>query len=222
MPKSLPHLVRTVLVAWGALWLSGCGARDPEPAESAETAPQPAPGEPDLAAVRTATERFQDVQVALAEGYIADPGNVCETADMMGRPATDGAMGIHYFRPDLLGIAGPPDPKVRGNGTHTDFLQPAVLIYEPQENGSLALVAVENLVFAESWSAAGHTTPPTFYGVAYDHMVDDPATTLDEAHNFAEHHDRHVWLYRDNPKGLFAQFNPNVSCAHHQGGDHGH
>src|SRR5690349_24046142 len=31
--------------------------------------------EPDLAAVRAATERFQDVKVALAEGYIADPSN---------------------------------------------------------------------------------------------------------------------------------------------------
>src|SRR5204863_1032578 len=24
--------------------------------------------------------------------------------------------------------------------------------------------------------------------------------------------DRHVWVYRDNPFGVFAQFNPNVSC----------
>ena len=34
------------------------------------------PVEPDLAAVRAATERFRDVKVALAEGYIADPMNV--------------------------------------------------------------------------------------------------------------------------------------------------
>ena len=68
-------------------------------------APSPAPGEPSLAEVRKATERFRSVDVALANGYIRDPFDVCETAEMMGRPAADGAMGIHYFRPDLLGIA---------------------------------------------------------------------------------------------------------------------
>jgi hypothetical protein len=49
-------------------------------------------------------------------------------------------------------------------------------------------------------------------GVPYDEMVDDPATAVDEAHAFAPHYDRHVWVYRDNPFGMFAQFNPNVSC----------
>ena len=43
------------------------------------------PAEPDLATVRTLTERFRDVNVALAEGYIRDPMNVCDTAPMMGR-----------------------------------------------------------------------------------------------------------------------------------------
>jgi hypothetical protein len=178
--------------------------------------------EPDLAAVRKATERFQDVAVALAEGYIRDPSNLCDTAEMMGRSPELGAMGVHYFRPDLLGITGPPDPRVSGTGTHTDFLTPAVLIYEPKAEGLLELVAVENLAFASAWKAAGNATPPSFHGVPYDHMVDDPATALDEAHNFEPHYDRHVWLYRENPNGMFAQFNPNVSCGHHQGGTHLH
>ena len=172
------------------------------------------PGEPDLAAVRSATERFRDVKVALAEGYIADPMNICETADMMGRPKQLGAMGIHYFRPDLLGITAPPNPRVDGTGTHTDFNRPAILIYEPQADGSLALVAVENLVFAKAWHTAGNQRPPSFHGVEYDSMKDDPATAIDEAHMFEPHYDRHVWLYRDNPNGMFAQFNPNVTCAH--------
>src|SRR5688500_9791216 len=109
------------------------------------------PAEPDLAAVRAATERFRDVKVALAEGYIADPMKVCDTADMMGRPKKLGAMGIHYFRPDLLGITAPPNPRVDGTGTHTNFLKPGILIYEPRADGSLELVAVENLVFAKAW-----------------------------------------------------------------------
>lgn len=173
----------------------------------------PATGEPDLAAVRAATSRFQDVKVALAEGYIRDPGDMCDTAEMMGRSAKLGAMGIHFFRPDLLGISGPPNPRVNGSGTHTDFRKPGILIYEPQADGTLKLVAVENLVFRLAWAEAGNTQPPSFHGVPYDMMEDDPRTKVDEAHMFEPHYDRHVWLFRDNPNGVFAQYNPKVSCG---------
>ncbi|MGH7541805.1 MAG: hypothetical protein ACRELC_12475 [Gemmatimonadota bacterium] len=179
--------------------------------------------EPDLAAVRAATERFRDLDVALAEGYVRDPMNLCDSAETLGRPAELGVIGIHYFRPDLLGITGPPDPRVNGTGTHTDFLEPAILIYEPQEDGSLELVAVENLTFMTAWEEAGNVEPPSFHGVPYDVMEDDPATEVDEAHMFEPHYDRHVWLFRDNPNGVFAQFNPNATCEHHEGGaPHGH
>jgi hypothetical protein len=169
--------------------------------------------EPDLSAVRKATEKYRDVNVALAEGFVRDPMNMCDTAPMMGRPAKLGAMGIHFFRPDLLGISGT-TPRVDGNGTHVDFLQPSILIYEPQADGSLELVAVENLVFKKAWDA---TNPkrPSFQGVEYDYMVDDPATSIDESHMFEPHYDRHVWIYRENPNGVFAQFNPRVTCEHH-------
>jgi hypothetical protein len=75
---------------------------------------------------------------------------MCETAEMMGQPASRGAMGIHC-RPDLLGVTEPPNPRVNGTGTHIDFRTPAILIYEPQADGSMQLVAVENLVFAKAW-----------------------------------------------------------------------
>jgi hypothetical protein len=181
-------------------------------------APALATPEPTLDQIRAATERFRDVDVALAEGYVRNPGNICDTAPMIGLPAQLGAMGIHFFRPDLLGITAPPNPRVNGNGTHTDFNQPAILIYEPQADGSLQLVAVENLVFQASWHAAGNTGRPTIHGRQWDRMQDDPATPIDEAHMFEPHYDQHIWLYRDNPNGIYAQFNPNVSCAHHRGG----
>lgn len=183
------------------------------PAASAQT----------LDEVRAVTDAFRDVNVALAQGYIRDPGDVCETAPMVGQPDSLGAMGIHFFRPDLLGITAPPNPRVDGNGTHTDFHKPSVLIYEPQADGSLELVAVENLVFIAAWEAAGNSAPPTFGDVSFNRMVDDPATEPDEAHGFAPHYDLHVWVYRENPRGTFAQFNPAVNCSHHKGGSgHGH
>jgi hypothetical protein len=183
------------------------------------------PAEPTLKEVRAATERFRDVKVALAEGYVRDPMNICDTAEMMGRRSELGAMGIHFFRPDLLGITAPPNPRVNGNGIHTDFRTPSILIYEPQADGSLQLVAVENLVFKAAWKAAGHKLRPRYQDVPYDQMIDNPKTKVDEAHMFEPHFDRHVWLYRNNPNGMFAQFNPNVSCRHHQvsvGDAHGH
>jgi hypothetical protein len=171
------------------------------------------PGEPTLAEVRAATERFRDVDVALSEGFIPAPSGMCVTAEMEGRPAEEGAMGIHYFRPDLLGITAE-EPRVDGTSTHTDFLRPAVLIYEPQADGTLELVAVENLVFIHSWEQAGNRQAPAFHGVPYDRMVDDPATEFDEAHGFEPHYDRHVWLFRENPLGVFSPFNPDVTCRH--------
>jgi hypothetical protein len=186
------------------------------------TEASPGPGEPTLAEVRKLTERFQDVDTALAEGYIRDPFDLCDTAEMMGRSAAEGAMGVHYFRPDLLGITAPPSPRVNGEGIHTDFRKPSILIYEPQADGSMELVAVENLVFADAWRAAGNTERPTFHGVPYDSMIDDPTTPMDEAHMFAPHFDRHVWIYRDNPSGVFSPFNPAVTCAHHRGARNHH
>ena len=198
-----------LLVAAAAAALSICAST-----------PASAQAEPDLDAARAAAERFRDVEVALAEGYVREPTNTCETADMMGRPVSDGAMGVHFLRADLLGITAPPNPRVDGNGTHTDFLRPGVLIYEPQADGSLELVAVENLVFKKAWHAAGNARPPSFQGVDFDDMTDDPKTPIDEAHAFEPHYDRHVWLYRANPRGMFTPFNPAVTCAHHKGGHH--
>jgi hypothetical protein len=190
-------------------------------ASAAAVAPAPAPApEPTLAEVRAATERFRDVKAALAAGYISPPGNPCESAAGMGMDPKLGGMGVHFFRPDLLGVTAPPNPRVDGNGTHTDFRNPAILIYEPQADGSMELIAVENLVFEKAWKEAGHDAPPSFQGVKWDHMVDDPSTPADEAHMFEPHYDRHVWLYRDNPNGMFAQFNPRVSCEH--GGQSAH
>lgn len=217
----------TPMIALSVVYLSACGGSDAaqspddavgsEPvAETANLATGPVGNEPSLSEIRSATERFQDVNVALAEGYIPDPSGMCVTAEMEGRPASEGAMGIHYIRPDVLGITGgPPDSRVTGTSTHTDFREPAVLIYEPQADGSLELVAVENLVFLDAWEAAGNTSPPSFHGVPYERMVDDPNTPFDEAHGFDPHYDKHVWIYRENPLGVFSPMNPTITCEHH-------
>lgn len=166
----------------------------------------------DLAKIRKATERFRDINVAFAEGYVIPPPGECVDAAHEGLPPQLGGMGVHVVRPDLLGITSV-SPRVDGVGIHTDFTTPSVLVYEPQADGSMTLVAVENLVFAAAWHAAGNAQPPSFHGNQYYTMVDNPATPADEAHGFMPHYELHIWLYRHNPSGLFAQFNPRTSCA---------
>jgi len=161
-------------------------------------------------------ERFKDVKVALAEGYVPDPAGHCVTAASEGLPAELGGMGIHYLRPDLLEIKAT-TPRVDGTGTHTDFDQPSILLYEPQADGSLALVGAENLVFRKAWEAAGNGKPPVFAGREWDFMQDDPSTPEDEAHGFEAHYDQHVYFVGDDPKAAVLPFHPAVTCEHHQG-----
>lgn len=35
-------------------------------------------------------------------------------------------------------------------------------------------------------------------------------------HMFEPHFDRHMWIYRDNPAGVFTPLNPAVSCENHR------
>lgn len=169
----------------------------------------------DLDQMRASVEKYKDINVAMAEGYIT-PDNLCVSAAAEGLPAELGAMGIHYIHPALLKITGT-EPRVNGESTYTDWSQPAILIYEPQADGSMELVAVENLVFEAAWEAAGMGEVPTLNGRAWDHMADDANTAGDEAHGFMPHYDQHVWLFRENPMGDLMPFNPNVTCEHAAG-----
>ena len=173
-------------------------------------------GEPTLDEVRAIAAKYRDVGVAKAEGFTTD--NKCVTAEMLGHPAALGAMGLHYVRRDLLGLPpGPPaaGTRVKGSGTHVDFAQPAMLVYEPQADGSLILVAVENLVFKDSWHSK-NPSPPRFHGRVYPLLEDNPATPLDEAHGWEPHYEQHLWVFRENPKGVYSPFNPEVTCRHHK------
>lgn len=139
-----------------------------------------------LAAVRAATARFHRVEVALEEGYVS-------TVECAALPGV-GAMGVHFIKPSLMGDAG------------FDPLQPEVLVYEPQKNGKFKLVAVEYLIFRAPWEAAGKTGRPMFGDVPFVQSFGD------EAHGLPDHYELHVWLWRHNPEGMFAQWNPMVTC----------
>jgi len=178
---------------------------------------QMADREPTLDEVRSIAEKYRDVAVAKAEGYTTD--HKCMTAEMLGQPAEMGAMGLHYVRRDLLGLPPKPAPpgsgRVGGTGTHIDFRQPAMLVYEPQPDGTLQLVAVENLVFADAWHTKSKA-PPTFHGRTYPLLKDDARTKVDEAHGWQPHYEQHLWVFRDNSNGAYSPFNPKVTCKYNR------
>ena len=157
-------------------------------------------GDPELAqliaAIRDTTVAYHDVEVARARGYRPSSAG-CEAEDI-------GAMGIHYGNGALLGIL----PGVRpptGNNSVIDPLRPEVLLYEPEPDGRLRLVAIEYVVYRAAWDAV-NDDPPTLLGVPFDQKFGA------DAHGHADHYELHLWLWRHNPLGMFAPWNPKVSC----------
>jgi hypothetical protein len=137
-----------------------------------------------VTAVRKATQRFHDVDAATAAGYI--PVSHCEAL-------RDGsaAMGVHYLNPELASDA------------QINPRTPEVLLYEPTKEG-LVLVGVEYFVT----EAAAKGNRPSVLG----RPLEGPMA----GHNdqMPDHYDLHLWVWRDNPDGLAATWNPAVSCDH--------
>ena len=140
----------------------------------------------ELAAARAASARYHRVETALADGYI-------DTGECVALPGV-GGMGIHFVNPRLMGDAD------------VDPSHPEVLVYEPRKNGKLRLVAVEYLVFRAPWDAAHPGTTPAFVGVPFDESFGEAA------HGLPDHYEIHAWVWQHNPLGMFAPFNPRVSC----------
>ena len=138
--------------------------------------------------VRRATERYQDVAAATAAGYAAFLGCVSSPQGS--------AMGIHYVSSELVG-----DGKL-------DAARPEALMYEPR-GGKLELVGVEYIVIAAAWDAA-NKTPPTLMGQLF-HYNPSP-----NRYGIPAFYALHVWAWRPNPDGVFADWNPRVSCAEHR------
>ena len=183
--------VRPVVLSLGVLAVAACApdaATAPHepgaPALSRGAAAADA-GQSGLAAVRAATAKYHRVEVAVADGYVRTP--VCASS-----PA--GGMGVHYVNPGL-----------RHDATF-DPVRPEVLLYEPQKNGQMRLVAIEYVVTRALWDAAHPGTTPTFLGQPFFRSF-GPA-----AHGEPDHYELHVWLWRHNPSGMFAQWNPAVTC----------
>jgi hypothetical protein len=137
----------------------------------------------ELDATRAALEPFQDPIFAVRSGYFSTLGCVYYKS---------GAMGVHFLNPALIG------PEV-------DPKKPQLLVYEPDAEGKLTLVAVEWLVPL----ATGVTERPVLFGRPFDGPMEGHEPLLPrELH----HYDLHAWLWKDNPEGMFHPVNRDVTC----------
>lgn len=85
--------------------------------------------------------------------------------------------------------------------------EPEALIYELKD-GRARLVGVEYIVLAAQWDSA-HTAPPAppvLEGQLFHFNESPNRFRLDPFYEL------HVWAWRDNPNGTFADWNPRVSC----------
>jgi hypothetical protein len=187
---ALRRALATATLAAGAAAAAACAADAPTapssalhahahaaPAVGAEAGPAREIAA-DLAAARAATARYHRIAVAEADGFV----------DTRACVAVRGAgMGVHYVNGARI-ADGVLDPA-----------RPEVLVYEPQADGALRLVAVEYMIPKPMWDAAHPGTRPVLFGHAFE---DGPMNS----------YALHAWVWRHNAQGMFAAFNPAVSC----------
>lgn len=146
----------------------------------------------DLAIAKAESARFHSVQQAEAAGYglLPEGAPLRECISSLDPVNAPGAMGLHYVNGNLLDGA-------------LDIRTPEVLVYQPDQTGTLRLVALEYVVFQADWSGS---TDPSLFGQTFD-FTDSP-----NRYDIPAFFSLHVWLWEDNPAGTFKPFNENVSC----------
>ena len=154
-----------------------------------------------LEQARRATEKYQDVRVAEADGYQAIGPDVP-------------GMGIHY-----IGSKG---------GASFDIEQPAILLYEknPSVAGGYQLVGVSYLFSAVAGPDGQPQDPPFPKALAQWHRHENLCVLADRSVRAHLHESEcaaqgghftaesewmvHAWIWKDSPTGVFAPTNPSV------------
>jgi hypothetical protein len=150
----------------------------------------------------SATAKYHSLTVATKAGYsiLADTAGItCIAEPQMG------AMGVHYVNGDLV-----KDPAVAAT-------QPEALVYAPDKHGGLHLAAVEYVVIKADWDALNSpvtgappwvkSTPPNLFGQDFN-FTDAP-----NRYGLPPFYSLHAWIWKNNPAGTFAMWNPNVNCG---------
>ena len=147
-------------------------------------------GAEDLSTARAATARFHQLEAANVAGY-----NIL-VRDLAGLACIEnpgvGVMGIHYVNGGLLFDGA------------VNAATPEALVYQQLPNGKLHLVAVEYIVFYGMWAKS---SPPSLFGQQFKLIAKPNRYGLDAFYEL------HAWVWKDNPDGMFKDWNPRGACA---------
>src|SRR5215468_10342070 len=143
-----------------------------------------------LKVVRNATARFKEVSEAERAHYALLFGCVSGP--------DEGAMGLHFVNLDLL-------DEVNKTGK-LDSARPQIVLYEAQPNGTLQLTGADFLVYAEAWDAIHPGATPQLMGQIF-HYFEAP-----NRFGLPAFYTLHVWAWKQNPKGAFVNWHPDISC----------
>jgi hypothetical protein len=179
---------RTAILLAGLATLAACGEKpiateastQLQPSAAAATRGLSAEVQKELATLRSVTAPFHDIETAKAAGWSA------KITDCMASPA--GGMGFHYGNVSLI------DATVRVE-------EPELLVYAPEKNGRMRLVAVEYIIPYTEHSR--ESTAPVLFGQKFSQNDTFQLWGL------------HAWVWDHNPSepnGMFASWNPRVTC----------
>src|SRR5215216_1481637 len=183
--------------------------------------------------LREATGKYHNVQKALQDGYVAptrkgkDPSSLDPSSlNCVYNPMFKAGMGYHFVhRQDIL-EGSPFEVGVGG-----DPLKPAAMLYETKKDGEFSLVAVEWIVRSVDQTDVDPLTNPQdqpqlvlgkirepFHGPMYGHEYwagspyIGPLGPVLQSEWQPIHYDLHAWIWEDNSRGVFDDWNPDVSC----------
>jgi hypothetical protein len=134
--------------------------------------------------VKASVTAYTDVNAAITAGYGLVPGlDYC-----FNNPGV-GGMGIHYINTNIL-------------DTSTDPLKPEAMVYQKDANGNLTLGAVEWIVPTAAWDAEAPSADIVPEVMGHKMHRDDTLGV----------YMLHAWIFKNNPSGVFADWNPDVTC----------
>jgi hypothetical protein len=137
----------------------------------------------ELRQVQRVTARYHSLRAAQRDGFAAFSLDPNNPDVPTCFDSPDGGMGVHY---------------VRHIDDVLDANDPEALVYEVERDGHVKLVAVEYIVPEEF---VDPDAPPMLFGEMLHH------------HPFLPVYILHAWIWKTNPDGRFADFNPRVgSC----------
>jgi hypothetical protein len=151
---------------------------------------------PELAAVRAGLEKYQDPVMAVHDGYLSTLACIDfpKGASEGSMQYVAGGMGVHFIN-------------MQNVGPTLDPTKPQVLMYVPEAGGKLRLVAAE--WFAPVAVVGEGNPPPSVFGKQLQGPMEGHEPLMPpELH----HYDLHVWLWQNNPAGVYSPTNPSVSC----------